>query len=209
MPAKKRKGIRENKKSLKRNAYNILFSIYMRLLEYTVLTVVVAFIIQFWVLSAITSDKPQPTMGKFYLAMISACIMGILEVMIYDSYKSVVSLFYYLVLGLSLYLCIYFFRNSWWIDDTDYLKQMLESHSREMILSQMAIKKTENTHVQTIATNVVNRRKKDMDVIAKMLDDADKQAKATITKTNVFNYMNIGRQDPPRGAKPPLDPSSI
>ena len=181
----------------------------MRLLEYTVLTVVVAFIIQFWVLSAITSDKPQPTMGKFYLSMVAACIMGILEVMIYDSYKSVVSLFYYLVLGLSLYLFIYFFKNSWWIDDTDYLKQMLESHSREMILSQMAIKKTENTHVQTIATNVVNRRKRDIDVIAKMLDDADKQAKAPITKTNVFNYMNIGRQDPPRGAMPPLDPSSI
>ena len=175
----------------------------MRLLEYTLLTVVVAFIIQFWVLSAITSDKPQPTVGKFYLSMVSACIMGILEVMIHDTYKSVVSLFYYLVLGVSLYLFIYFFRNSWWINDADYLKQMLESHSREMLLSQMAIKNTENTHVQTIATNVVNRRKKDMDVIVKMLDDAAKQVKAPITKANVFNYMNVGR-----GTKFPLDPSS-
>ena len=169
----------------------------MRLLEYTLLTVIVAFIIQFWVLSVLTSDKPQPTVGKFYLSMISACIMGILEVMIYDTYKSAVSLFYYLVLGASLYLFIYFFRNSWWINDADYLKQMLESHSREMVLSQMAIKNTENTHVQTIATNVVNRRKKDMDVIAKMLDDAEKQVKAPITKANVFNYMNVGRGDPP------------
>ena len=169
----------------------------MRLFEYTLLTVIVAFIIQFWVLSAITSDKPQPTVGKFYLSMISACIMGILEVMIYDTYKSAVSLFYYLVLGASLYLFIYFFRNSWWINDADYLKQMLESHSREMVLSQMAIKKTENTHVQTIATNIVHRRKKDMDVIVKMLDDAEKQVKAPITKTNLFNYMNVGRRDPP------------
>jgi hypothetical protein len=178
----------------------------MRLLEYTVLTIVTAFIIQFWVLSALTSDKPQNTMGKFYLSMVAACIMGILEVMIYDTYKSVVSLFYYLVLGLSLYLFIYFFKNSSWIDDTDYLKQMLESHSREMLLSQMVIKKTENTHVQTIATNVINRRKRDMDVIAKMLDDAEKQAKAQVTKTNVFNYMNVGT---PRRGDMPLDPSSI
>ncbi len=74
---------------------------------------------------------------------------------------------------------------------------MLESHSREMVLSQMLIKKTENIHVQTIATNIVQRRKKDMDVLAKMLDDADKQVKAPITKTNVFNYMNVGRRDPP------------
>jgi hypothetical protein len=104
----------------------------MRLLEYTLLTVVVAFIIQFWVLSAITSNKPQPTMGKFYLSMVSACIMGILEVMIYDTYKSVVSLFYYLFLGFSLYLFIYFFKNSWWINDADYLKQMLESKLRNL-----------------------------------------------------------------------------
>jgi hypothetical protein len=180
----------------------------MRLLEYTLLTVAVAFIIQFWVLSAITSDKPQPTVGKFYLSMVSACIMGILEVMIYDTYKSVVSLFYYLVLGLSLYLFIYFFKNSSWINDTDYLKQMLESHSRELLLSQMVIKKTENTHVQTIATNIVHRRKKDMDVIAKMLDDAEKQMKAPITKTNVFNYMNVGRRDPPSKEEFSKDTSS-
>ena len=180
----------------------------MRLLEYTLLTVIVAFIIQFWVLSAITSDKPQPTMGKFYLSMVSACIMGILEVMIHDTYKSVVSLFYYVVLGFSLYLFIYFFKNSWWINDADYLKQMLESHSKEMILSQRVIKKTENTHVQTIATNIVHRRKKDMDVIAKMLDDAEKQVKAPITKTNVFNYMNVGREDPPTKEEFSKDTSS-
>jgi len=169
----------------------------MKLLEYTLLTIAVAFIIQFWVLSAITSDKPQNTVGKFYLSLVSAFIMGILEVMIYDSYKSTVSLFFYLVLGFSLYLVIYFFKNSWWINDADYMKQMMESHSREMLLSQMVLKKTENIHVRTVATNVVNRRKKDMDVLAKMLDDADKEMKAPITKTNLFNYMNVGRRDPP------------
>ena len=169
----------------------------MKLLEYTLLTIAVAFIIQFWVLSAITSDKPQPTVGKFYLSMVSGCIAGILEVMIYDTYKSTVSLFFYLVLCLSLYMMIYFFRNSWWINDADYMKQMLESHSKEMVLSQMVLKKTENIHVRTIASNVVNRRKKDMDVLAKMLDDANKEIKAPITKTNVFNDMNVARRDPP------------
>jgi len=84
------------------------------------------------------------------------------------------------------------------IDDADYLKQMMESHSREMVLSKMAIEKTENNHVRTIANNIINRRKRDMDVIEKMLDDAHKEKTATITKTNVFNYMNIGRRDPPK-----------
>jgi site-specific recombinase XerD len=61
----------------------------------------------------------------------------------------------------------------------------------------MAISKTENNHVRTIANNVINRRKRDIDVIEKMLDDAEKVKLAPITKSNVFNYMNIGRQDPP------------
>ena len=170
----------------------------MRLFQYTVLTFVVAFLIQYWVLSVITSKRPQNTVGKFYLSMVSASIMGILEVMIYDTYKSVVSLFYYLGLGLSVYFFIYMFKTQSGIDDADYLKQMLESHSKEMMLSQMAMTKTENNHVRTIANNAINRRKRDIDVIEKMLDDAEKVKLAPITKSNVFNYMNIGRQDPPK-----------
>jgi hypothetical protein len=170
----------------------------MRLFQYTILTFVVAFLIQYWVLSVITSKRPQHTVGKFYLSMVSASIMGILEVMIYDTYKSVVSLFYYLALGLSVYFFIYMYKTQSGIDDADYLKQMLESHSKEMVLSQIAITKTENNHVRTIANNVINRRKRDIDVIEKMLDDAEKVKLAPITKTNMFTYMNIGRQDPPK-----------
>lgn len=168
----------------------------MRLLEYTVLTVLTAFIIQFWVLSAITCDRPQNTMGKFYLAMVSASIMGILEVMIYDSYKSVVSLYYYIGLGLSLYMFIYFFRNQIGIDDADYLKQMLELNSREMRLSQI---KTDNIQVQTIATNTIHKNKKNIDMFEKML--RDEKNKMPITKSNVLNYMNVGRRDPPETVK--------
>ena len=100
----------------------------MRLFQYTILTFVVAFLIQYWVLSVITSNRPQNTVGKFYLSMVSASIMGILEVMIYDTYKSVVSLFYYLALGLSVYIFIYMYKTQSGIDDADYLKQMLEHY---------------------------------------------------------------------------------
>lgn len=103
----------------------------MQLLQYTLLTLVVAFFIQFWVISVITSKRSQNTVGKFYLSMVSASIMGILEVMIYDTYKSSVSLFYYLVLGLMVYLFVYMYKSQTGIDEADYLKQMMESHSRE------------------------------------------------------------------------------
>ena len=161
----------------------------MQLLQYTLLTFIVAFFLQYWVLSVITSTRPQNTMGKFYLSIISASIMGILEVMIYDSYKNVVSVFFYLFLTLTIYLFIYLFKQQIGIDDADYLKQMLESHSREMFLSQLAAEKTTNIQVKRVANNIIERRKRDIDVIDKMLDDDSK--KAPVTKKNLFTYMNV------------------
>lgn len=171
----------------------------MQLLQYTLLTFIVAFFLQYWVLSVITSKRPQNTVGKFYLSMISASIMGILEVMIYDSYKNVVSVFFYLFLALTLYLFIYLFKQQIGIDDVDYLKQMMESHSREMLLSQMAANKTTNIQVKRIANGVIERRKRDIDVIDKLLDDDSK--KAPITKKNLFTYLNVREEEPKEETK--------
>lgn len=143
----------------------------MHLLQYTLLTFVVAFMIQYWVLSVITSARPQNTVGKFYLSVVAASIMGFLEVMIYDTYKSVVSLTYYLCFGLIIYVFLYMYKTQTGIDDVDYLKQMLESHSCEMQMSQAVVDTTTNNQVKSVAYGVVQRRKRDMDVIEKMLDD--------------------------------------
>lgn len=148
----------------------------MQLLQYTLLTLVVAFFIQFWVISVITSKRPQNTVGKFYLSMVSACIMGILEVMIYDTYKSTVSLFYYLFLGLMVYVFVYLYKSQTGIDEIDYLKQMMESHSREMELSKMVVERTSNVQVKSIASTLIQRRKRDIDVIEKLLHDDSKKA---------------------------------
>ena len=172
----------------------------MQLLQYTLLTFIVAFFLQYWVLSVITSTRPQNTMGKFYLSIISASIMGILEVMIYDSYKNVVSVFFYLFLTLTLYLFIYLFKQQFGIDDADYLKQMLESHSREMFLSQLAAEKTTNIQVKRVANNIIERRKRDIDVIDKMLDDDSK--KAQVTKKNLFTYMNVRAEQKKKEVEP-------
>lgn len=143
----------------------------MQLLQYSMLTFVMAFMIQYWVLSIVTSARPQNTVGKFYLSVVTASIMGFLEVMIYDTYKSVVSLTYYLCFGFLIYVFLYMYKKQIGIDDADYLKQMLELHSCEMEMSLLAVDKTTNNQVKMVANNVVQRRKRDMDVIEKMLDD--------------------------------------
>jgi uncharacterized protein (DUF305 family) len=58
----------------------------------------------------------------------------------------------------------------------DYLKQMMESHSREMELSKMVVERTDNVQVKSIASTLIQRRKRDIDVIEKLLHDDSKNA---------------------------------
>jgi hypothetical protein len=128
-----------------------------------------------------------------YLSVIAASIMCILEVFIYDWYKNVTSLFYYIGLVLVVYMFSYLFKNQTGIDDQDYLKQMLEMHSCDLLISKQALQNTKNQSIQTVATNYINRRNKDIDVIKKLIDDGNKIVKA---KEPVKSWMRVGIASP-------------
>lgn len=157
--------------------------IYMKLLYYVCITFVLAFAAQYWIISYITSRNPQNSRGKLYLSALFASMMGILEVMIYDSYRDSVSLFYYVGLGLVAYGMIFAYNTQMGVADEDYLKQMLEHQSRDILLADRIIKNTESQSVRTIATNILNRRKRDVDMMTKMLAD---QTRAPITGKKLF-----------------------
>ncbi len=114
--------------------------------------------------------------------------MGLLEVMIYDLYRDTFSLFYYLGLGILIYAMLFMYNTQSGVDDDDYLKQMMENQSRDILLAERIIKNTENQPVITLATNILNRRKRDMDAMTKMLVDKDREYKAPITGKKLFNY---------------------
>jgi hypothetical protein len=143
----------------------------MKLFYYVCITFALAFAAQYWIISYITSRNPQNSRGKFYLSAFFASMMGILEVMIYDSYRDSVSLFYYVGLGLLAYGMIFAYNTQMGVADDDYLKQMLEHQSRDILLADRIIKNTESQSVRTIATNILNRRKRDVDMMTKMLAD--------------------------------------
>ena len=156
----------------------------MKLFTYLILTFIVAFIVQFWILSIISASSMEhvkATRGKAYLSVVAASIMCILEVFIYDWYKNETSLFYYISFVLVAYLFSYLFKNQMGIDDQDYLKQMLEAHSRDLLISKQALQHTKSQSIQTIATNYINRRNKDVDVVNKLINDKDKNDKAKVS----------------------------
>jgi hypothetical protein len=111
--------------------------------------------------------------------------MGILEVIIYDSYHNTVSLFYYVGLGIAIYGFAFMFKSQMNVSEADYLRQMIEASSRDLLLSENLINNTKNMTIKTVATNIINKRKRDLDMMTKMLSDENK---LPITKKEAFSY---------------------
>lgn len=152
----------------------------MKLFTYLLITFAVAFILQFWIISMVVTTHPRyikHNRGKMYISLFAASVMGILEVIIYDSYHNTVSLFYYIGLGLAIYGFAHAYKVQMGVSETDYLHQMIEASSRDTLLSQNLINHTQNINVRTVATNIINKRKRDMDTMLQMLNEMDKGGK--------------------------------
>lgn len=163
----------------------------MKLFTYLIITFMVAFILQYWIISMVTTTQPkyvQHNRGKLYISLFAASVMGILEVIVYDSYHNTVSLFYYIGLGFAIYGFAHAYKVQMGVSETDYLKQMIEASSRDILLSQNLVNHTENINVRTVATNIINKRKRDMDMMTQMMVQ---MGKGQVTNAELFDYQKL------------------
>jgi hypothetical protein len=164
----------------------------MKLHIYLFITFFVAFLLQYAILPYIvTAGKITHSRGKIYISLSAASIMGLLEVIVFDSYHSTFSIYYYIALGLLFYLSAYAFRSQLYISESDYMHQMIETANKDILLSNNIIATTHNINVQTIATNILHRRNKDRDVMNKLLSDIDNKKPMPITKSDAFAYQKL------------------
>jgi hypothetical protein len=160
----------------------------MKLISYLIITFITAFILQHWIISIITTTNishVHHNTGKLYISLFAASIMGILEVIIYDAYHNTVSLFYYVGLGIAIYGFAFMYKTQLNVSEADYLRQMIEASSRDLLLSENLVNNTNNMTIKTVATNIINKRKRDLDMLTKMLSD---EKKLPITKKEAFSY---------------------
>ena len=160
----------------------------MKLFSYLIITFITAFILQYWIISIITTSSMNyvhHNTGKMYISLFAASIMGILEVIIYDSYHNTVSLFYYIGLGIAIYGFAFMYKTQMNVSEADYLRQMIEASSRDLLLSENLINNTNNMTMKTVATNIISKRKRDLDMMTKMLSD---EKKMPIIKKEAFSY---------------------
>ena len=128
-------------------------------LYYSLWTMLIAsFIIQFFFMSFIMTNSPENitfSVGKFYMSCIMALIMGLIEVGMYDFHMQHLSVPYYLSLGFCLTIFIYLYRNQMYINDKEYLDEMIEHHSMALLTSGEILQKTQSERVRKLAENIM------------------------------------------------------
>ena len=132
-----------------------------------------SFIIQLIVMSGIMTDSYKNitfSVGKFYMSVIMALLMGLLEVLMYDVHMGIFSLYYYLSLIFMLILVIYLFRNQYYIEDKDYLEEMIEHHSMALLTSDGILQKTTSERVKKLAETIIRTQEKEIEYMRQLIN---------------------------------------
>ena len=148
----------------------------MRILHTLFVMFIGSFIIQYFLMSAVTTSSTQyitNSLGKAYLSFAMATSMVILEVMMHDHQYSVFSLKYYAIFGGLLGLSIYLYRKQQYITDKEYLKEMTEHHSMALLTSQRILEKTNDYEVAKLAKGIIQKQEDELremkQVLSKLL----------------------------------------
>ena len=131
-----------------------------------------SFIIQMLVMSGIMTNSYKNitfSMGKFYMSVIMALLMGLLEVLMYDIHMLTLSLHYYAPLIFMLSVFIYLYRNQVYIEDKDYLEEMIEHHSMAVLTSDEILQKAKSKRVKKLAETILVTQEKEIEYMRQLL----------------------------------------
>ena len=131
-----------------------------------------SFIIQLIVMSSIMTDSYKNitfSIGKFYMAVIMAILMGLTEVLMFDTHMKTVSGIYYLSLFFVLVVFVYLYRNQVYIEDKDYLNEMIEHHSMALLTSEEILQKTHSERVKKLAENIIVTQEKEIEYMRQLI----------------------------------------
>ena len=130
-----------------------------------------SFIIQLIFMSSIMTDSYKNitfSTGKFYMAIIMAILMGLTEVLMFDTHMKTVSGIYYLSLFFVLVMFVYLYRNQVYIEDKDYLNEMIEHHSMALLTSEEILQKTHSERVKKLAENIIVTQEKEIEYMRQL-----------------------------------------
>jgi len=107
-------------------------------------------------------------MGKFYISVIMALLMGLTEVLMFDIHIKTISYIYYLSLFFMLVIFIYLYRNQVYMDDKEYLNEMIEHHSMALLISEGILHNTSSDRVKKLAENISSTQEKEIEYMRQL-----------------------------------------
>ncbi len=143
-------------------------------LFYSIWTMMAAsFFIQYIVMSLIMTNSASNvtfSVGKFYISVIMALLMGFVEVSMFDFHMKTLHITYYLSLFIGFAIFLYLYKSQSYIDDDEYLKEMIEHHSMALLTSDEVLQKTKSERVKKLADNIVATQTAEIDYMRRLLN---------------------------------------
>jgi hypothetical protein len=115
--------------------------------------------------------------GKIYMSLIMASLMSLLEILMHDIYNFMFSWYYYLFFIVLLAVVIYIYRKQLFIDDKNYLEEMIEHHSMALLTSGEIVGKTTDDKVKLLATNIIKTQEREIEQMKLLLVKKEKDYK--------------------------------
>jgi len=129
--------------------------------------IVTGFLTQYFIMSNVmTNDFTNVTnsLGKIYISLVMAFIMGILEVIMHDMHQKTISLRYYISLFLCFGVSVWLYRKQIAVNEVNYLREMIEHHDMALFTSKNLLDKPDvSPEVRKFAEKIVNTQTKEID----------------------------------------------
>jgi hypothetical protein len=132
-----------------------------------------------------TNDVENITnnLSKTYLSCIMAFIMGILEVLMFDIHNKTVSWRYYIPLFTLFGFSMWLYRRQIYVNETQYLREMIEHHDMALFTSKNILKKSDiSPRVRRFASNIVNTQTKEITEMKQMIQQEHDHKQKLIQK---------------------------
>ena len=152
----------------------------MNLIYSIVMMFVGSFLIQYFIMSRIMTNIKEDitkSRGKIYMSLIMATLMSLLEILMHDMYNFMFSWHYYLFFFVLLIALIFIYKKQLFIDDKNYLEEMIEHHSMALLTSGEIVGKTTDDKVKLLATNIIKTQEREIEQMKLLLVRKEKDHK--------------------------------
>jgi len=97
--------------------------------------------------------------------------MGIVETIMHDYFMSSFNGIYYISLSFFLIIFVYAYRNQLYVDEKNYLLEMIEHHSMALLTSQEMLDKNPRDKVKRLAEFIMNTQDREIKYMRQIMDE--------------------------------------